>query len=85
MLVPLVSPRNMAKAKGRPKNSTPPPEVTMVRISKEANQLAREAGAAFGEGIAAYVDRVVREKATADLLEIARKRAAEAEKKGKGA
>ena len=77
----------MAKAKpGRPKSTAPAPEVTMVRIGKETNQLAREAGSHFGEGIAAYVDRVVRERTEKDLMEIARKRAGVAggSDKGKG-
>ena len=83
MFVPLAEPRPMAKA-GRPKKDQP--EMTMVRISKETNKLAREAGAHFDEGIAAYVDRVVKERAIADLNEIARKRTdeTEAKKKGKG-
>ena len=55
--------------------------MTMVRIGKETNQFAREAGAHFGEGIGAYVDRVVRERALQDLDEIARKRAQAAEAK----
>ena len=71
MFVPLAEPRPMAKA-GRPKKDQP--EMTMVRISKETNRLAREAGAHFDEGIAAYVDRVVRERAIADLDQIAKKR-----------
>lgn len=72
----------MAKV-GRPKKQDPS-ETRMVRVSKEANEMARAVCGHFGESISAYVDRIVRERASTDFDEIAQKRVAESEAKKKG-
>lgn len=82
MISALAELRPMAK-RGRPKSTEPPMAFSNVRISKATNELAREAGAITGEGIAAYVDRIVMERAEADILENARRRVKEAENKAK--
>ena len=80
MIPTIVESRPMAK-RGRPKSTEPPAAFSNVRISKRANELAREAGGITGEGIAAYVDRIVIERADADILENARRRVQEADAK----
>ena len=78
----VIEPRPMAKA-GRPPKPDKP-MTTNVRISKEVNDLARKAGVFTGEGIAAYVERVVRAQATADLDRHTKNWQESEAKKGKG-
>lgn len=75
-------PLSMAKKRGRPPVGL---EMTSIRIEKDTSDLAAKAGRIFGETRVAYVTRIVRERAEADILEDARRTLAKKPKgKGKG-
>ena len=70
MISAVREPRTMAKKQGRPNSGL---EMTSIRIEKETSDLAAKAGRIFGETRVAYVTRIVRERAEADILEDAKK------------